>query len=99
MTAFSKTGFSGTEVVTYGGRFVARFKRGGRADFIRFLVKNFTVEEYFSSLDSGIAPLTTLQGKGYIQPHIKTLLRDSGYQVSLTGFRQYITDCTAARQA
>mgnify|MGYP003340300401 CR=1 FL=1 len=52
----------------YQGKFVARFKRGGRGSFLSFLCKNFTVEEYFSRLNSGENPLDILESKGYILP-------------------------------
>ena len=94
MTKFTKDGFAGTEYVTYEGRFVARFKRGGRASFISFLVKNFTVEEYFHRIDAGEAPLAILESKGYMLPHIKKWLKASGYEVSSAGFNKYISDRT-----
>lgn len=58
--------------LTYGPdrKFVARFKRGGMADFKRFLIKNFTIEEYFGKL-VGSAPLTVLETKGYESPMIR----------------------------
>lgn len=92
MTAFIKTEFSGSECVNYRGKFVARFKRGGKASFLTFLVKNFTVEEYFGRLDAGESPLKILESKGYLLPHIKKLLKEIGYEVSVVGFQQYIED-------
>jgi len=47
---------------------VARFKYGGMGAFKRFLIKNFSVEEYFKLLDSGLAPLEVLKTKGYTKP-------------------------------
>lgn len=54
-------------------KFVARFKygRSGMGSFRSFLIKFFTVEEYFSRHETGEAPLTILESKGYILPHIK----------------------------
>jgi hypothetical protein len=72
MTAFIKTEFSGSEVVSYGGKFVARFKRGGKASFLTFLTKNFTVEEYFGRLAAGELPLRIVESKGYILPRLKS---------------------------
>ena len=89
MTKFIKSEFSGSEYVNYGGKFVARFKRGGKATFLTFLVKNFTVEEYFGRLDAGETPLKILESKGYLLPHIKKLLKETGYEVSVAGFKQY----------
>lgn len=99
MNKFIKTRFTGTEVVMYDGQFVARFKRGGRGSFLTFLVKNFTVEEYFSQLNSGVAPLKILETKGYLLPHIKRLLKESGYEVSLAGFNKLIEDRVDAKIA
>ena len=99
MTAFIKTEFSGSECVNYGGKFVARFKRGGKASFLTFLVKNFTVEEYFSRLDAGESPLKILESKGYLLPHIKKLLKEIGYEVSVAGFSLYIEDQIDRRNA
>jgi len=44
-----------SEYLMYNGLFVARFKRGGMADFRKFLVKNFSVEEYFALRDKDVA--------------------------------------------
>jgi len=99
MTAFIKTEFSGSEYVNYGGKFVARFKRGGKASFLTFLVKNFTVEEYFARLDAGESPLPILQSKGYMQPHIKKHLKSLGYPVTPAGFEQLIQDNVNARMS
>jgi|SanBayMetagenome_1026888.scaffolds.fasta_scaffold179805_1 hypothetical protein len=62
---FIKSEFTPGEYAAYGGRFVARFKRGGRGEFLTFLCKNFTVEEYFSRLNAGQAPLAILMDKGF----------------------------------
>ena len=49
-------------------RFVARFKhmRAESRRFQKFLIENFTVEEYFGHLDNNIPPLRILQMKGYM---------------------------------
>ena len=99
MTKFIKTEFSGSEYINYGGKFVARFKRGGKATFLTFLVKNFTVEEYFGRLEAGETPLKILESKGYLLPHIKKLLKTTGYEVSVAGFKQYIEDQVDRRYA
>ena len=69
----------------YRGKFVARFKyqRGAAGTFQTFLIKNFTVEEYFDRLTAGEAPLTILESKGYILPPIKR----RGYPVTPEGRR------------
>ena len=48
--------------------FVARFKRNkkDRASFTKFLIANFTCEEYFGHMEKfNMAPLEVLRGKGY----------------------------------
>jgi hypothetical protein len=104
MTKFSKDSFSGTEYVNYttGGvsKFVARFKyvRGTKASFLTFLTKNFTVEEYFGRLEKGEAPLEIVGSKGFIQPHIKKMLKAQGYPVTRAGFEQLVQDNVAKTQ-
>ncbi len=48
-----------------GRKFVARFKYARSGSFKAFLIKNFTVEEYFAQLDAGVAPLRIVEEKGY----------------------------------
>jgi hypothetical protein len=106
MTKFIKGNFYGTEYVDYTNpvdgttKFVARFKycRGTKASFLTFLTKNFTVEEYFSRLEKGEAPLEIVGSKGFIQPHIKKQLKLLGYPVSKTGFEQLVQDNVAKTQ-
>jgi hypothetical protein len=101
MTKFTKDSFSGTEYVNYkDGRFVARFKyaRGTKASFLTFLTKNFSVEEYFGRLEKGEAPLEIVGSKGFIQPHIKKMLKAQGYPVTHAGFEQLVQDNVAKTQ-
>lgn len=90
MSKFVKSEFSAGEYVTYGNRFVARFKRGGRGSFLTFLVKNFTVEEYFAELDRGVAPLQILESRGYISPNVGKILIAAGFPATTAGKRQYL---------
>lgn len=95
MTKFEKTGFDlYGGYLTYNRQFVARFKyqRGGAGSFKTFLIKNFTVEEYFARLEAGESPLKIVESKGFILPHIKKWLKQGGYEVSRAGFDQYIKD-------
>jgi len=82
----------------YRGEFVARFKHQPDAagTFQTFLIKNFTVEEYFGRLNAGEGPLTILESKGYILPHIKKWLKEGGYPVTQEGYKQYLKTCRAA---
>jgi len=109
MTNFIKENFDtfggyvtyGTDNISRNRKFVARFKyaKDGMGSFLTFLRKNFTVEEYFSRLDGGEAPLKILQSKGYLQPHIKKWLKEAGYEVSVAGFDQYVKDSVSRRKA
>jgi hypothetical protein len=74
-------------------KFVASFKYQPRTKntFITFLVKNFTVEEYFTRMDAGEAPLTIVMSKGYLPPQIKKLMKALGYPLTLAGYEQLIT--------
>lgn len=102
MTMFIKDRFNGTEYVSYvfpdgAVKFVARFKyaKSSRPSFLTFLTKNFTVEEYFARLEKGESPLDIARSKGFIQPHIKKLLKAQGYPVTPAGFEQLVQDNVA----
>lgn len=62
-------GYGSERYVRYDNKFVARFKYmrpGANAKhFVKFLVANFTVEEYFAELAAGKAPAEILRIKGY----------------------------------
>jgi hypothetical protein len=73
----------------YQGQFVARFKRGGKAEFVRFLVKNFTVEEYFFALER-LQPMEILQHKGFVSPAIKKVLKIWGFEPTQAGMQAYL---------
>ena len=53
-------------------KFVARFKysRRDKASFIKFLIANFTVEEYFGALEKLHAPAKILESKGWVSPTV-----------------------------
>lgn len=81
MTTFdnSKFYFDGM-YLSYGdsyvnSEFVARFKyvKRDRKHFQRFLVANFTVEEYFAQRRENVPPLTILESKGYVCPALLRL--------------------------
>lgn len=93
MTKFDKSKFTGDkEYAFYDGEFVARFKRGGKADFLKFLVANFTVDEYFGMLATIKTPLGVLKTKGYVTPMTKKLLAHAGYPQTAEGEAQYVAD-------
>jgi len=71
-------GLTGGEYVFYNYRnekkFVARFKRGGKAAFIKFLIANITPDEYFARREiNGETPLGILKAKGYVSPMMKKM--------------------------
>ena len=78
-------------------RFVARFKYGGMVSFKKFLRDNFTVEEYFDLLDSGMPPLKVLETKGYVSLNVAKILKSRGYPMTLEGMIQMIDDDIARR--
>lgn len=53
-------------------KFVARFKHRGpvtKAKFLKTLIKNYTIEDYFAKYDGGRAPLQIFQDDGLLQFH------------------------------
>ena len=79
------------EWVHYNGKFVGRFRSGsgGSRSFITFLIKNFTVEEYFNRLnDKNMAPLLVLQEKGYISPNVRKALKSYGLPATEEGLKE-----------
>jgi hypothetical protein len=90
MTKFNPTQFTYDGMyLQYQGQFVARFKRGGKAEFVRFLVKNFTVEEYFFALER-LQPMEILQHKGFVSPAIKKVLKIWGFEPTQAGMQAYL---------
>jgi 2-phosphoglycerate kinase len=51
-------------------RFIARFKytKRDKSSFIKFLIANFTVEEYLSRMDAFQTPYSVLSAKGWVSP-------------------------------
>lgn len=79
-------------------KFVANFSKrgGGKATFMKFLFKNFTVEEYFEMYDAGKAPLKIVETKGYVLPHIKTMLKQRGLPQTQAGLTMMLRQDMAA---
>lgn len=89
---FEKDGFSKHGAyILYQGHFIARFKRGGQSNFIPFLIKNFSVQEYFAALDAGNQPLEILESKGYVSALAKKALRAAGFSADFAGKQQYLS--------
>ena len=100
MSKFDKALFvKSSGYVTYGptGRFVARFKymKGSASSFITFLVRNFTVEEYFARREAGETPLAIVESRGYVLPHIKKILKERGYPLTPAGMSAMIRNDAA----
>lgn len=95
---FVITGTRGEYWVHYNQKFVGRFKHGSPKasanHFIKFLIKNFTVEEYFKKLEEpDNAPLTVLTEKGYVSYNIAKLLKKEGYAQTREAFKLYLSEC------
>lgn len=93
---FEKSKFSigsGSEVyVEYEGRFVARFKykapKANANHFVKFLINNFSVEEYFAEYDKGGSPLKILEAKGFVNYNAAKILKAEGYEASPEGMKK-----------
>lgn len=59
-------------VTGFSAQFIARFKynRRDRASFQKFLIANFSVEEYYNARIS-MAPAEILKSKGWVSPTVK----------------------------
>ena len=107
MTQFVKEKFifSGAYLY-YEDRFIARFKYQAAAckTYATFLIKHFTVEEFFAIADAheaaqrdgsayksgyGGGPYKVAEARGYLMPHIKKWLRDGGYEVNRSGYEKF----------
>lgn len=73
------------------GEFVARFKynRHDKTSFKKFLISNFTVEEYFSLLAKGHSPLDIVERKGWISARAKKALIEFGLPPTVEGKKEY----------
>lgn len=77
-------GWGSERWVKYDGRFVGRFKyhrpAANARHFVKFLVANFTVEEFFALVEEGnMAPAKALETKGYISLNILSAMKKGGY--------------------
>lgn len=98
MTQFTRSNLTQDGLyVRYNDQVIARFKRGGTATFITFLIKNFTVEEYFTLQESGLQPLQIAESRGYLLPHIRKWLKEAGLPVTPAGFRMLVEQNLAKR--
>ena len=60
-------------------KFVAQFKyasTSSKGSWITFMIKHFTVEEYFAELATGKSPLPVMAAKGYELAHIRKWRRE-----------------------
>ena len=78
-------GYGSERYVKYDGKFVARFKYRNAAacskHFVKFLVANFTVEEYFELCEGPqkLAPMLALATKGYEDYNTLRAMKKGGY--------------------
>ena len=72
-------------------RFVARFKYGSKPwkTWVNFLVKHFSVEDYFGRYDAGESPLDIMRSKGFISPAEKKKLKAAGFAPTKLGMQMY----------
>ena len=78
--------------IFYGEKFVARLKYGAKTSapsFRKFLIYNFTVEEYFERIINGEMPLDILKSKGYLLLHIRQWLKRDGFPQTLEGYKLF----------
>ena len=78
--------------IFYGAKFVARLKYGAKTSapsFKRFLIDNFTVEEYFERITNNEMPLDILKSKGYLLLHIRQWLKRDGYPQTVEGYQSW----------
>ena len=78
--------------IFFGPKFVARLKYGAKTSapsFRRFLIDNFTVEEYFERITNNEMPLDILKSKGYLLLHIRQWLKRDGYPQTLEGYQSW----------
>ena len=78
--------------IFYGAKFVARLKYGAKTSapsFRRFLIDNFTVEEYFERITNNEMPLDILRSKGYPLLHIRQWLKRDGYPQTVEGYQSW----------
>ena len=110
MTAFTKENlrkdgmyltYTGPIPVNGKSGFIARFKhdRGDMGPFTTFLIKNFTVEEYFDAYAADVPPLKILESKGYMSRNAKRACKLAGYPVTPEGFKAVIEAQVAAHKA
>jgi hypothetical protein len=95
MTGFTRADFTYDGMyLKYQGRFVARFKGNtkNKPGFMSFLIKNFSVGEYFAAYDAGTPPAAILETKGYVSKTVQDILKRMGYQPTIEGYRAYIDD-------
>ena len=72
--------------------FVARFKynAGDRGRFVTFLIKNFTVEEYFAAREAGYSPLDILESRGFVSTTLRKQMKRAGWTTfTMADYREH----------
>jgi hypothetical protein len=92
MTKFETVKFRKSgDFLLYDNEVIARFKHGGMNHFRSFMVKNFSVEEYFDKMNNTtLAPMQILETKGYVSFNVSKVLKKLGYPVTQAGLKQYM---------
>ena len=78
--------------IFFGSKFIARLKYGAKTSapsFRRFLIDNFTVEEYFERITNNEMPLDILRSKGYLLLHIRQWLKRDGFPQTVEGYQSW----------
>ena len=92
MTKFENAKFRKSgDFLLYDNEVIARFKRGGMSHFRSFMVKNFSVEEYFDKFNNTtLAPMEILEQKGYVSFNVCKVLKKLGFEQTQAGLKQYL---------
>jgi hypothetical protein len=104
MSTFHQSGFNfdgmylSYQTVEGERKFVARFKRGGMASFRNFLIKNFSIQEYFSMMEDEMSPLEILATKGFVMPKTAKILKKFGFEPNAAGQKAYIEAIISNRE-
>lgn len=75
--------------------FIARFKYNSPAmsakHFVKFLIANFTIEEYIEA-EKQSSPLKVLEAKGYISYTSEQQMKKAGFPLTAEGYKAYRED-------
>jgi hypothetical protein len=80
------------------GKYVANFvyEQGNINHYRAFLMKNFTVEEFFDRMAAGETPCEIAESKGFIPPYMRRLLKAENLAATPAN-RDYLKQLIKAR--